>query len=152
MLAAVDDPIGIQVVTDDGRRGEVRGHVTTGRVQVAFEDATSARVPVSRLTVDWTTYYAEPAAAPSVVKPYLTAIHGITATAPTDIDQVASASPSSGGITVLLEPTDNSGDGVVEAAVDEAAGYAVWSTGSVDDHTSVHLRPTVAVDGDRDDA
>jgi len=84
VLAAVDDPIGIRVVTDDGRRGEVRGHITTGRAQVAFEDATGARVPVSQLTVDWTTYYGEPEAAPAPVKPYLTAIHGITAAALTD--------------------------------------------------------------------
>jgi hypothetical protein len=148
VLTAVEDPNGIHVVAADGRGGEVRGPADTGRVHVAFDDATVERVAVSQLTVDWTRYYRRPEDAPAPVKPYLTAIHGLTAAALTDIDQVASAAPSPGGITVLLTPTDDDGD--VEAVVEQAAGYAAWSTGSVADHSRVHLRPTVAVDGDRD--
>lgn len=151
VLTAVEDPNGIHVVAADGRVGVVRGPADTGRVHVAFDDATVERVAVSQLTVDWTRYYTRPEDAPAPVKPYLTAIHGLTAAALTDIDQVASAAPSPGGITVLLTPTDDDGDsdgeGVVESVVEHAAGYAAWSTGSVADHSRVHLRPTVAVEG-----
>jgi len=151
VLTAVEDPNGIHVVAADGRVGEVRGPADTGRVHVAFDDAAVERVAVSQLTVDWTRYYRRPEDAPAPVKPYLTAIHGLTAAALTDIDQVASAAPSPGGITVLLTPTDDDGDGdVVESVVEQAAGYAAWSTGSVADHSRVHLRPTVAVDGAHD--
>jgi hypothetical protein len=149
VLTAVEDPNGIHVVAADGRVGVVRGPADTGRVHVAFDDATVERVAVSQLTVDWTRYYRRPEDAPAPVKPYLTAIHGLTAAALTDIDQVASAAPSPGGITVLLTPTTTD-EGVVEPVVEQAAGYAAWSTGSVADHSRVHLRPTVAVDGAHD--